>query len=166
MEEEPRDHGVEAAALQGDLLGLRRRPLVAGGEDGGHVRRSEPFALRPPSPRRSRRRAGQDSGSSGPPPGSARPPGGPGSTPRPPPSRRRERTPGPASATPPAQGSPGGEGHRACGSTPPARVRGAVPDAPSAPASAIRPALALAAAPLSARARCATRPCSPASSPY
>ena len=41
-EEEPRDHGVEAAALEGDLVGLDAaaaapRP-VAGGEDGGQVR--------------------------------------------------------------------------------------------------------------------------------
>ena len=49
-EEEPRDHGVEAAALEGDLVGLDAaaatpRP-VAGGEDGGQVRRPEP----PPQP--------------------------------------------------------------------------------------------------------------------
>ena len=45
-EEQPRDHGVEPAALEGDLVGLDAaaatpRP-VAGGEDGGQVRRPEP----------------------------------------------------------------------------------------------------------------------------
>ena len=56
-EEEPGDHGVEAAAVEGNLLGLAAAParLVAGGEDSGEVRRPErprlppfPTACRPP----------------------------------------------------------------------------------------------------------------------
>ena len=44
-EEEPRDHGVELAALEGDLVGLDAAAAMpramAGGEDGGEVRRPE-----------------------------------------------------------------------------------------------------------------------------
>ena len=50
-EEEPRDHRIEAAALEGDLLGLATAAapagLVAGGEDGGEVRRPERPRLPP-----------------------------------------------------------------------------------------------------------------------
>ena len=50
-EEEPGDHGVEAAALEGDLLGLTAAAapagLVAGGEDGVEVRRPERPRLPP-----------------------------------------------------------------------------------------------------------------------
>ena len=45
-EEESRDHGVEPAALEGDLAGLDAAAVtprpVAGGEDGGQVRGPEP----------------------------------------------------------------------------------------------------------------------------
>ena len=95
-EKEPGDHGVEAAAIEGDLLGLAAAAaparLMAGGEDGGKVRRPErprlpesSTACRPPV-------AGADPGR--PFPGSGRRRGGPGSTPRPPPSPRSP-APGP-----------------------------------------------------------------------
>ena len=57
-EEEPRDHRVEAAALEGDLLGLAAGAaparLMSGGEDGSEVRRPERAA---PGPGRYRRRS-------------------------------------------------------------------------------------------------------------
>ena len=89
-EEQLRDDGIEAAALEGDLVGLDASAaparLAAGAEDGGEVRRHErsrwppsSTACRPPV-------AGEDPGLSVSRPGSGRRRGGPGSTPRPPPS--------------------------------------------------------------------------------
>ncbi len=83
---------VEAAALEGDVVGLDAavaapRPL-AGGEDGDQVRRPEGGA---PGPGRGRQRSAgipPGPGPSVPRPGSARRRGGPGSAPRPPAATR------------------------------------------------------------------------------
>ena len=90
IEEEPRDHRVEPAALDGDLVGLDAAaatpPSVAGGEDGGQVRRPEGARLTPAA--LGRRSAGSPRGPGPfvPRQGSARRRAEPGSAPRPPPA--------------------------------------------------------------------------------
>ena len=65
-EEEPGDHGVEAAAVEGHLLGLAAAAaptrLVAGGEDGGEVCHHERPRLPPSSPAGRPPVAGEDPG--------------------------------------------------------------------------------------------------------
>ena len=93
MKEQPCDHGVEAAALEGDLG--RTRPRGRAGAAGGRWRGWRPGPP-PPNPRVCPRPrspggppvAGQDPGRCVPRLGSAHGRGVPGSTPRPPPSRR------------------------------------------------------------------------------
>ena len=103
-EEEPRDHGVEAAALEGDLLRLDAdgwwrvaRPAASSAAPNGRPRFRSP-----------RRSAGSQPGL-GPvrSPAGLGSPAGPGSTPRPPPSRR---LPAPG----PGRGAPRGRRPRSC----------------------------------------------------
>ena len=92
-EEEPGDHGVEAAALESDLVGLATAAarLVAGGEDGSEIRRPERSRRPPASTAGGPPVAGEDPGC--PFPGRGRIVGdaGPEVTPRPPPSPRSPR---------------------------------------------------------------------------
>ena len=122
MEEQPRDHGVEAAAFEGDLVGLDAASAsslaraMAGGEDGREVCGPEGAGLAAAAPGGGLPEAGEDPGGAF--PGRARFAGeaGPGSRPR---QRPSPRWPGPGQRRGAQR-----RGHGALGPEPGRRVLG------------------------------------------